>query len=131
MTESAEIAPRGTVLCRREDIADGGTRGFVLGEGDWPLRGLLVRLGETVHGYVNRCPHAGHQLSFFPHRFLTPDGRLILCQSHGAVFDKATGRCVGGPCTGESLTPVPVSVQDGEVRLAEDVDIARLATRYW
>lgn len=126
-----EVAPRGTVLCRREDIPDGGTRGFVLGEGDWPLRGLLVRLGDTVRGYVNRCPHAGHQLSFFPDRFLTPDGQLILCQSHGALFDKGTGRCVGGPCVGESLTPVPVAVQDGEVRLAEDVDIARLATRYW
>jgi nitrite reductase/ring-hydroxylating ferredoxin subunit len=80
---------------------------------------------------VNRCPHAGHQLSFRPDRFLTPDGTLILCQSHGALFDKTTGRCMGGPCPGESLTRVPVTVDGEWVQLAEDVDIDRLATRLW
>ena len=127
----AEIAARGTVLCRLADIPEEDTRAFVLGEGDWPLRGLLVRTRGTVHGYVNRCPHAGHMLSFRPDKFLTPDKALILCQSHGALFDKASGRCVGGPCVGEALTRVPVMVEGGEVRLAEAVDIDQLATRYW
>ena len=126
-----EMAPRDTALCRLADIPDGDTKGFVLGEGDWPLRGLLVRAGERVTGFVNRCPHAGHQLSFRSDRFLTPDKALILCQSHGALFDKTSGACVGGPCVGEALTRVPVKVDDGWVRLAEDVDIDRLATRYW
>jgi len=128
----ADVRPRGTALCRLDDIPADDTRSFVLGEGDWPLRGLLVRTGgEAVQAYVNRCPHAGHQLSFRPDRFLTPDKALILCQSHGALFDKRSGRCVGGPCVGESLTRVPVEVVDGEVRLADDVDVDQLATRYW
>ena len=126
-----EIAAAGTVLCRLADIPDGDTRGFTLGEGEWPLRGLLVRNGAVVQGFVNRCPHAGHQLSFRPDRFLTPDGQLILCQSHGALFDKVSGACVGGPCVGEALTRVPVTVDGESVRLATDVDIDRLATRYW
>jgi nitrite reductase/ring-hydroxylating ferredoxin subunit len=126
-----QLAVHGTPLCRLADIPVGDTKAFTLGEGDWPLRGLLVRVGDTVHAYVNRCPHAGHQLSFRPDRFLTPDKSLILCQSHGALFDKASGLCVGGPCPGESLTRVPVSVEGEWVRLAEDVDIDRLATRYW
>jgi nitrite reductase/ring-hydroxylating ferredoxin subunit len=132
MTESGhQIAPAGTPLCRLAEIPDGDTKGFKLGEGEWPLRGLLVRNGESVRGFVNRCPHAGHQLSFRPDRFLTPDKQLILCQSHGALFDKTTGVCVGGPCVGEALTPVPV-VSEGEwVRLATDVDIDKLATRLW
>lgn len=125
------IAPRGTTLCALADIAEEDTKAFVLGEGDWPLRGLLVRTGGTVVGYVNRCPHAGHMLSFRPDKFLTPDKALILCQSHGALFDKASGRCVGGPCVGEALTRVPVTVEGGLVCLAEDVDIDALATRYW
>jgi nitrite reductase/ring-hydroxylating ferredoxin subunit len=129
--EPGQVAARGTPLCRLADIPAGDTKGFTLGEGDWPLRGLLVRTGESVQAFVNRCPHAGHQLSFRPDRFLTPDRSLILCQSHGALFDKTSGRCVGGPCAGESLTRVPVAVEGDWVRLADDVDIDRLATRYW
>ena len=131
MTEVGEIAEKGTTLCQLVEIPDGDTKGFRLGEGEWPLRGLLVRNGNVVNGFVNRCPHAGHQLSFRPDRFLTPDKALILCQSHGALFDKDSGRCVGGPCVGESLTPVPILVEGGFVQLAADVDIDQLATRYW
>lgn len=126
-----EIIGAGTPLCRLADIPDGGTRGFTLGQGEWPLRGLLVRVGDAIHGYVNRCPHAGHQLSFFPDRFLTPDGTLIRCQSHGALFEKTTGECVFGPCTGKALTRVPVHTDGEWVRLAADVDVDKLATRYW
>ena len=125
------IIPAGTTLCRLEDIADGDSKGFVLGDGDWPLRGLLVRHGDGVNGFVNHCPHAGHKLNFHPDRFLTPDRQLILCLSHGALFDKQTGRCVSGPCVGEALKPVAVLVQDGEVRTVEPLDTDVLATRYW
>ena len=125
------VVPAGTLLCRLEDIVDGNTKGFVLGDGDWPLRGLLVREGAVVRGFVNHCPHAGHRLNFHPDRFLTPDGQMILCLSHGAVFDKRSGACVMGPCVGESLKPVPVLVQDGEVRTAAPLDVDALATRYW
>ena len=130
-SEPPQVAPTGTSLAIAADIPDGGTKGFTLGEGDWPLRGLLVRLGDSVHGYVNRCPHAGHRLNFMPDRFLTPDGTLILCQSHGARFDKATGECVAGPCPGEALTRLPIQVRDGTVQLAADVDIDALAQRPW
>lgn len=123
--------PAGTPLARLEDIADGGTRGFTLGEGDWPLRGLLVRHGPTAVAFVNQCPHAGHRLNFLPDRFLTPDGERILCLSHGAQFDKRSGECVLGPCVGEALKPLPVEVVDGELRLAQDVDADAVMTRWW
>lgn len=119
------------VLCRLDEIADGGSKGFAVGGGEWPLRGLLVRIRDAVHGYVNYCPHAGHPLNFMPDRFLTPDGRLILCLSHGAMFEKATGYCVAGPCAGESLRRVPVKVTDGYVILDDGVDVEALAPRYW
>jgi nitrite reductase/ring-hydroxylating ferredoxin subunit len=125
------MVPAGTCLCRLDEIPDGGSKGFVLGEGDWPLRGLLVRLGDTVRAYVNQCPHAGHRLNFHPDRFLTPDGRLILCLSHGAMFDKASGICVAGPCAGESLKTIPVVVTAGEVRAEAALDTDALVTRHW
>ncbi|MBV8146504.1 MAG: Rieske 2Fe-2S domain-containing protein [Gammaproteobacteria bacterium] len=114
------------VLCRLADLA-GGARGFTLGGRDWPLRIFVVKSGETVHGYVNRCPHAGHALDLLPQRFLTADGSLILCSSHGALFEKSTGYCVAGPCAGAALTPVPLQVSCGLVLLDEGVDVDALA----
>ena len=117
------------VICALGEIPDGGSRGFAVGEGDWPLRGLLVRRGERVWAYVNRCPHAGHPLDLRPHRFLSPDGALILCASHGALFDKESGLCLAGPCAGRSLTGVPVELEGGYVMLAEGYDVRAEAER--
>lgn len=125
------ILPAGTLFARLTDLADGATRGITLGEGEWPLRGFLVRIGDTVHAYLNRCPHAGRQLNLMPDRFLTPDGELIQCLSHGALFDKATGLCIAGPCVDESLTRLPVEVVDGLIRLERDLDLDRLQKGRW
>jgi nitrite reductase/ring-hydroxylating ferredoxin subunit len=115
------------VVCRLSDLYEHGARAFTIGTGDWPLRGFVVRVGDEVRGYVNDCPHAGHPLNLRPHRFLTPDGALILCSSHGAVFEKQTGYCVAGPCAGHSLRPVPLAVEAGFVMLADGVDANELA----
>ena len=107
------------VVCRLSDLDQNGSRGFTIGRGDWPLRGLVVRSGEAVYGYVNHCPHAGHPLNLKPHQFLTHDGSLILCSSHGALFEKQTGYCVAGPCAGKLLRSIPLKVESGFVMLAE------------
>ena len=115
------------VVCRLSDLDESGARSFTIGTGDWPLRGFVVRVGTEVRGYVNHCPHAGHPLNLRPHKFLTPDGALILCSSHGAVFEKQTGYCVIGPCAGQSLRPVPLTVEAGFIMLADGVDVSSLA----
>jgi nitrite reductase/ring-hydroxylating ferredoxin subunit len=115
------------VVCREADLGPQGVHAFTIGGGDWPLRGFVVRVGRQLRGYVNRCPHAGHPLNLLPDRFLTADGALLLCSSHGALFEKLSGYCVAGPCAGASLTPVPLEVQGGYVLVAEGVDIAELA----
>lgn len=115
------------VVCRESELEAGDVRAFTIGAGDWPLRGFVVRVGALLRGYVNRCPHAGHPLNLLPGRFLTPDGALLLCSSHGALFEKLTGYCVAGPCAGRSLTPVALAVRSGFVMLADEVDMAALA----
>jgi nitrite reductase/ring-hydroxylating ferredoxin subunit len=117
------------VICRLSDIDDPGARGFTMGRGDWPLRGFVVRVGTEAHAYVNRCPHARHPLNLGPNRFLTPGGELILCSSHGALFDRHTGYCIAGPCSGQSLVRVPLRIEAGIVMLADDVDVEALAER--
>jgi nitrite reductase/ring-hydroxylating ferredoxin subunit len=106
------------VICALAELDDPGSRAFTIGRGDWPLRGLVVRRGPEVHAYVNRCPHAGHPLNLRPHEFLTPDRSLLLCNSHGALFELTTGLCVAGPCAGARLRRVALEVSAGYVLLA-------------
>jgi nitrite reductase/ring-hydroxylating ferredoxin subunit len=122
----SKVLPAGTLLGRVSDLPDGAAREFVLDESAWTLTGILVRVGDVVHAYLNRCPHALRQLNFLPDGFLSPDGALLQCSSHGAQFEKATGECVAGPCAGESLRRLPVALIRGELRLTEDLDLERL-----
>lgn len=114
------------VICRLADLEEHGSRSFTLGGGEWPLRGFVVRHGREVRGFVNRCPHAGHPLDLRPHRFLTPDRTMILCASHGALFEKDAGRCLAGPCVGERLRAIPLQVIGDLVLIAAEVDPAVL-----
>ena len=115
------------VICALTELDDPGARAFTIGRGDWPLLGLVVRRGAEVHAYINRCPHLGHPLNLRPHEFLTSDKSLLLCNSHGALFEISTGLCVGGPCAGARLRRVPVEVTNGYVLVAADYRTAAFA----
>ncbi len=118
------------VLCNLNELRATGCREFRLGSGDWPLKGFLVRVGEEVHAYVNRCAHQSLPLNYLPDRFLTHDGSMILCTAHGAIFEKSTGYCVSGPCAGRSLVRIAVRVVDEFVLLEDSVDLGALSARY-
>ena len=105
----------GTRLCDLADIADPGSKGFMFRQGDQMFMGFVVRLGHSAVGYIDRCPHAGMPLAMMPDRFLTREGDLILCSSHGALFRPGDGLCVSGPCVGRGLWPWRVIVTDGAV----------------
>ena len=101
--------PAGTVLCRLDEIADPGAKGFDFRDGDDRFAGFVVRVGERVQGWIDSCPHAGWPLAMFD-RYLTREKDLILCSGHGALFRLDDGVCVMGPCVGEALRPWPVEV---------------------
>ncbi|PTS87778.1 MULTISPECIES: Rieske (2Fe-2S) protein [unclassified Caulobacter] len=107
--------PAGVGLGPLDLIVDGGARNYVLQIGDKRFHGFVVRRGEAVFGYVDRCPHAGLPLAQQLDQYLTSDGGLIACSWHGAVFTVDEGACVGGPCTGAKLSPWPVVVREGRV----------------
>lgn len=56
----------------------------------WPV--LLALSEGKLHATIDRCTHAASELS---------TGRVrrgtVMCPLHGARFELATGRCVGGP----------------------------------
>ena len=110
--------PAGVPLCAEADIADPGSRGFVLQIGEAYFHGFVVRKDGEVAGFVDRCPHQGFPLAIELDRYLTPDGSLLLCGWHGAVFEPLSGLCVGGPCAGARLSPWPVVASGGVIRTA-------------
>ena len=119
---SAEIAAPMRTLCRADDIPDGGSRGFP------PMPGCFtglfaVRQGATVRVYVNACPHLGVSLNWTPDRFLTADGSLIVCSTHGAEFRVADGACLRGPCAGDRLEAVAVTMAAGLVLVPADAGL--------
>lgn len=105
--------PAGVRLCRLDDIADPGARNFVLQMRAGRFHGFVVRQGAAAFGYLDRCPHAGLPLATTLDDYLTPDGTMIACGWHGALFDPASGDCRGGPCSGGALTRWPVLLAEG------------------
>jgi nitrite reductase/ring-hydroxylating ferredoxin subunit len=110
----AQPAP-GLRLCAVAEIENPGAKGFRYREGDALFAGFLVRCGDAVVGYLDRCPHAGWPLASMDGRFLTRDGDRILCSGHGALFQMDDGLCIAGPCYNQRLWSWAVEVRDGEV----------------
>ncbi len=107
--------PAGVTLGPLDLIADGRARNFVVQMRAGRFHGFAVRRGDAVFGYVDRCPHMQLPLAQVLDDYLTPDGTLIACSWHSALFRIDDGMCVGGPCVGGRLTPWPLGVRDGMI----------------
>ena len=116
-TSTRPVTPPEQPLCGLDEIPDGGASAADATLADGPENLILLRQGEQVRAYLNVCPHAGRQLDYAPGKFLLKNATLI-CAVHGATFEQASGLCIAGPCRGEHLRPVAVSVRDGTVYLA-------------
>jgi len=114
----AAATPPGVALGPLDAIPDGTARNFVLQLRAGRFHGFVVRRGSQAFGYVDRCPHAGLPLAQKLDDYLTPDGALVRCDWHGALFRVEDGVCVAGPCAGARLSPWPVEVADGLIRTA-------------
>ncbi|MBV1931387.1 MAG: Rieske (2Fe-2S) protein [Porticoccaceae bacterium] len=103
-----------TPLCAVEDIPEDGSKGFALDERSTIF---AVRKDGKVFIYHNSCPHAGLELNWVPDRFLDRDKEYILCTAHGAMFEIASGLCIGGPCAGASLRQLAHTIKDEQIYL--------------
>ncbi|MDQ0137653.1 nitrite reductase/ring-hydroxylating ferredoxin subunit [Neorhizobium galegae] len=104
-------------LCRIEDIGEGEARGFGPVEG-YRRKIIVVRKERRLHAWLDACPHypQGTPMAWRSDAYLSGDGRHIACHSHGALFDIETGECVLGPCLGQGLTRVELTVtEEGKV----------------
>ena len=95
-------------LCRFADIPDGGAK--VIDEASEERPVIVVRRGEQVWAYVNRCPHFSVPLDFQPGVVSCYRSQVLMCAHHSALFRFEDGLCIDGPCTGSALEAVPVTV---------------------
>jgi len=98
-------------LCHIDAIAEGGSKGFILG----PLSLLAIKHQGVLYLYRNRCPHRGIPLEWQPDQFLDIDRNYIQCSTHGALFEIDSGRCIQGPCQGQALEAIDYTLANDRV----------------
>lgn len=114
MAEPEPAAP--IALCEAGALVDGGDAFlFDLLEYGEPQRAFVMRWQGRVVGYLNRCAHVPAEMDWQPGRFLDAEARYIVCAIHGATYEPADGRCVGGPCGRGRLVALRVEERDGRV----------------
>ncbi|WP_434531355.1 Rieske (2Fe-2S) protein [Haloarcula sp. NS06] len=80
---------------------------------------ILHRSGDAVAAWRNSCPHQP-EVPLDPGRGAIVRGDQLVCHKHGAQFEPDDGVCTHGPCAGDALDSIEVSVRDGDVYLIDE-----------
>ena len=116
---STEIVPK-SFLCRSEELDVGGLGfRFEVQKAGGNRPAFIVRSASGISAFLNRCSHRDLELDWSPGDFFDLDSRLLICATHGALYDPHSGVCKGGPCNGVGLTPLAVVEEEGVVYLAD------------
>jgi nitrite reductase/ring-hydroxylating ferredoxin subunit len=97
-------------LCHVDDIAESQSKAFELND----LSIFLVKKDGEIYAYKNSCPHLGIELEWLEDQFLDSESNLIQCSTHGALFVIDSGRCIAGPCLGEKLLALTLSIDSAK-----------------
>lgn len=119
-----DAAPDRQPLCASAELAERGNA-FVFDVLHFrqPARAFVLRFDGRAVAYLNRCVHVPTEMDWLAGEFLDSERRWIICSIHGAVYEPANGRCVGGPCGRGRLTPIAVQELDGHVYWYPSQDI--------
>jgi nitrite reductase/ring-hydroxylating ferredoxin subunit len=102
-----------------EKVPADSTLLFTVRDGFDREEAILTRLDGVVAAWTNYCPH------WTDVRLDKGDGAAVrgdelVCQKHGATFERDTGLCTYGPCEGAVLDEIDVTIADGAVYLTDD-----------
>src|SRR5438552_2402109 len=104
-----------------DELVDGGAGvRFEVRRAGGSLPAFAIRFRGSVHAYVNECRHQASELDWNPGEFFDAERLYLICATHGALYEPASGVCVDGPCCGASLAVVAVREHDGGVYCGED-----------
>jgi nitrite reductase/ring-hydroxylating ferredoxin subunit len=87
-----------------------------------PIRGVdeecfVINYHGQLHAYVNQCRHVPMAMDWVDNQFFAERGRYLMCQTHNAYYEPATGECIAGPSAtcGKLLYRVPLELENGVI----------------
>lgn len=107
-----------------ESVLESGSRVFTArnGRGE-DVEVVLVPCGDddgsTIEAWVNRCTHEDQRLYREGVGTIVRDGGIV-CPKHGSIFDSCSGDCENGPADGSTLSPIEITVENGQVYLTDE-----------
>ncbi len=114
------MAEKQRLICASTALTDGGPGvRFKIRQGAQEAAAFVVRYDERVYAYLNSCAHIPVELDWMEGEFFDKAGLYLICATHGATYEPATGHCIMGPCKGSHLVAVPVVERDGNVYVLE------------
>lgn len=110
------MAERARLICASSALAEAG-RGvrFEIDYHGASAPAFAVRFEGRVRAYLNRCGHVPMELDWREAEFFDSEGRNLICSTHGAAYEAASGSCLGGPCGSTPLVRLRVEERDGNV----------------
>ncbi|MDP2834773.1 MAG: Rieske 2Fe-2S domain-containing protein [Pseudomonadota bacterium] len=108
-------------ICPSAAIEEGGG-GFRFAV-DWHgtrAAAFVIRHLGRAHAYLNRCGHVPVELDWQPGEFFDSSRLYLVCATHGALYDPASGACLGGRCEGRGLVVLPIEERDGHIYLLKE-----------
>ncbi|MEJ2409201.1 MAG: Rieske (2Fe-2S) protein [Novosphingobium sp.] len=112
------------VICETLEVQEEEVRSFVLARmidgkiEPWPI--FITRRGSKFLAFENACPHGGERLDTGTGEFLDEEGNFLKCSVHGDLFDLDDGKCFIGPAKGQSLKPIDLIIDDGDICIIDD-----------
>jgi nitrite reductase/ring-hydroxylating ferredoxin subunit len=132
------MANQDIFLCNKSDLKQTGAFGATIDGTNGKLDIVIIDMAfdlsasrsflpseKSLKAYINSCPHLSMPMETFDHEFLDKeDPSLIVCSTHGARFRSTDGFCLSGPCSGSSLTPIPLTFTEEAIYLQiQETDI--------
>jgi nitrite reductase/ring-hydroxylating ferredoxin subunit len=105
------------LLCKTTDIKDPDCKSFEVIINRKKQSIFVVHKNGDFFAYYNQCPHTGASLEWQENQFLDLDKALIQCATHDALFTIDSGECIAGPCTGDSLQSIALSIKGDTLHL--------------
>ena len=105
------------------DLAPGESMKFMMPIRDADEECFLINFAGKYHAYVNRCRHVPMAMDWVDNQFFAEEGRYLMCQTHNAYYEPASGECIAGPPTacGKFLYRIPLEIKDSVIYAHSEV----------
>ena len=84
---------------------------------DQPHSGVVFRLRDQVHAYLNQCVHMPRRLNCERDTIFNDDGTHLRCSMHGIVYHPESGESISTLCHGERLQRIRLSLSNDMIYL--------------